>query len=355
MIRLTVPVLERNARLLMAIGAAALLALVLCAAIDTRTTARAVLFAWLYWIGIAAGAMVLLATHALTGGRWGELAKPSWQRASRALFLAAAPFIVIVFIRDLIYPWAPGSSLPAGSEVARYYLNPAGFTVRGAIILGLWSAFGLAAARPVRLRPVAAGLILAIYMPTVTVGAVDWSASLLPQWSSSAYGALVGVSQVTAAIAFAVLLRSGEPSDPGTGDLAGLLLAGILGLAYLGFMQFLVVWSSGLPEKTAWYEIRQAPDWSALVIAAFLLGGLLPFFQLLRSKVRSDAEQSGFAALLVLIGLGFFWAWQVAPGGAMDALWIYPVAFIAVGSMWLGLAFGPFAKQPERAGVGGHV
>jgi hypothetical protein len=328
---------------------------VLCAAIDARATARAVLFDWLYWIGIAAGAMVLLTTHALTGGRWGELAKPALQRASRTLFVIATGFIFVIIAHRLIYPWALGSGLQLDSEVARYYLNPTAFTVRGIIILVLWTIFGLAAARSAPLRPVSAGCILAVYMLTVTVAAVDWSASLLPQWSSSAYGALVGVAQVTAALGFAALLRSGGPSGPGTRDIAGLLLAGVLGLSYLGYVQLLVVWSSGLPEKTAWYEIRQTADARLLIIAAFLFGAVLPFVQLLRSKVRADAEQTGFTALLVLVGLAFFWAWQIVPGGPMGTLWIYPIAFIAIGAGWLGIAFGPLAVPQEQAGAHSHV
>lgn len=355
MIRLTVRTIERSANLLIVIGVIGIVAFAACALVDSRTAARALLFSWLYWLGIAIGAMVLLATHALTGGRWGEIARPVLQPAARALFVAALPFIIIVLSLQLIYPWAHEPGAVHDSDIARLYLNSAGFTVRGAVILALWSIFGIAVSRPVPLHPVWAGIIIAIYMPTVTIAAVDWSASLIPQWTSSAYGALVGVAQVTAALAFAAMLRSGEPSEPATRDLSQLILAGILGLAYLGFMQLLVIWSSGVPEKTAWYEIRQNADAVAVFMIAFIVGAVLPFFQLIRSKVRADAGQSGFAAFLVLLGLAFYWGWQVVPGGPVSAPWIYLLAFVAFGAVWLGIAFGPLAQPELEAGARGHV
>lgn len=342
--RITAAVLERNAYLLIAIGGIAALALAICALFDPSTTARAVLFAWLYWLGISVGGMVLLAAHSLTGGRWGEAIRPILQPATRALLIAALPFAIVILSSRLIYPWSAEGASPAGGEVAQTYFDPLAFTIRGVVILGIWSLFGLATARHERLSAIWASIALALYLPTITVAAMDWSASLLPHWSSSAYGVLIGASQVTAALAFAALLRSGEPADPSTGDVAGLLLAGVLGMTYLGFMQFLVIWSSGMPDKTVWYELRLRPDAIVLIVGAFLAGSVLPFFQLIRTKVRMNAAQTGMAGLMVLVGLAFFWAWQIIPTKPPHALFIYVLAFVATGAAWLGIAFGPLAN-----------
>lgn len=330
--------LARNARALMLVGALACAGLLATFLVDPRTSARALLYAWLYWIGLAAGSMVLLLAHALTGGGWGQRARPALAPPSRALCFLAAPFIVVVLLARLIYPWA-GPVSPVGIEVARLYLNPYAFAARGVAIVALWAALGIAIGRGRRLTPLWAGIGLALYLLSVTVAAIDWSASLVPQWSSSAYGMLIGVSQVTAALAFAALAAAAEPSGPAAGDISALLLAAILGLVYLGFMQLLVIWSSALPDKTIWYEVRERSDAVALITAAFLIGAALPFALLLQTRLRGDAGTSGLAGLLVLIGLALFWAWQVEPGAPAGAWWAYPLALAGIGASWLGLAF----------------
>jgi hypothetical protein len=340
----------------MLLGAGLCLVLLPVSVLEPRTTARAVLFAWLYWIGLAAGAMVLLMAHVLTGGDWGIRARPVLRNAARALFILAGPFIVILLTLRLVYPWTVNSGGPPFSDVTRLYLNPLGFTIRGIAILAVWGAFGLAAGASRSLSPLRAGIGLGLYLLTVTVAAVDWLASLVPQWSSSAYGMLIGASQVTTAIAFAALMTSGEEGGHAVGDIAGLLLAAILGMTYLGFMQFLVVWSSGLPDKTVWYELRQQPHAVALIAAAFLIGVVTPFLMLLRTDVRTDAVRTGVAGFLVLIGLALFWAWHIIPGGAAQALWIYPLAFFAIGAVWLGIAFGPLGSEGgAQTGVASHA
>src|SRR3954454_10225770 len=92
-----------------------------------------------------------------------------------------------------------------------------------------------------------------------------------------------------AALAWAAVLRVEPEGDarPGrAGDLASLLLATVLGAAYLGFAQFLVCYYGDLPDKAAWYVRRQAGVWLWLDGAAVLLASLLPFAALLSPRVR---------------------------------------------------------------------
>lgn len=334
--RLTAAILKQKAHFLITLGGIAALALAICAFLDPSTTACAVLFAWLYWLGVAVGAMILLAAHALTGGSWGETLGPILKPAARSIFIAALPFALIVLSSRSIYPWS--------SEAAQSYFDPLAFTIRGLAVLAIWSGFGLAAARHERLGTISASIALALYFPTITIAATDWSASLLPHWSSSAYGVLIGASQVTAALAFGALLRAGEPTDTAAPDIAGLLLAGVLGTTYLGFMQFLVIWSSGMPDKTAWYELRLSPFAISFIALAFLAGAVFPFLQLIRSDVRAHPARTGAVGLAVLLGLAFFWAWQIPPANPTHALLIYPLAYLAEGALWLGTAFGPLAR-----------
>ena len=88
-------------------------------------------------------------------------------------------------------------------QAKQWFLNPAGFLVRNAVWLVVWSAFALALRARLRRQALpdrrwarrlsVVGLL--VYLFTITVAAYDWVASLVPEWSSTAIGIRLGVSQ----------------------------------------------------------------------------------------------------------------------------------------------------------------
>jgi len=102
---------------------------------------QAYLFAFLFLFGIAAGSYAILATHALTGGRWGDAIRAPLLAAVRTIPLFAILFLPIAFGVKLLFPWT-SATLPNTA-----YLNVPFFLIRAAIYFACWSALSLVAVR----------------------------------------------------------------------------------------------------------------------------------------------------------------------------------------------------------------
>src|SRR4051812_16307100 len=63
------------------------------------------LFGYLYWFGIAVGALGLWMLHEVTGGAWGDVIKPLIQAAALTLPALAVLFIPLAFGLSHLYPW----------------------------------------------------------------------------------------------------------------------------------------------------------------------------------------------------------------------------------------------------------
>ena len=67
------------------------------------------LVAFIYWVGISAGSLVLLMIQYLSGGAWGLVLHRVFEAAARTLpfgLVLAVPLIVTVFLGDYsLYPW----------------------------------------------------------------------------------------------------------------------------------------------------------------------------------------------------------------------------------------------------------
>ncbi len=292
------------------------------------------LIAMLFWLGIALGALALLAVGTLTGGRWLAAMRPGLAPAA-----ATVPAFLLVGLPLLpamrgLYPWVtqPEAAAPG---VAALYLNPAGWLLRSALALAGWSVLALLLRRDGAPRLVAA-LGLCFHAVAVSMVGMDWVVSATPRFVSTAFGTALAVTQMFAALAWVAVLRVVPAAR--AADLGALLLAATLGTLYLGFAQYLVIWYGNLPAQVPWYVARQASWWGWLDGAAVALSALLPFGVLLRQRWRADPGALQRVGGAVLVGLLLHLAWLVAPGHGLAALLAAGLAVVAIGGGWLALA-----------------
>lgn len=295
--------------------------------------ARGWLLAWIVWSMIPVGSLVWVMIHAVTGGRWGDALAPALRPATALVPLAALTFLGIAATLPALYPWAadPGR---VKADVARLYLNPVGFDLRAGLALAGWSGLALLVLTG-RCTRLVAGLGLAFYGFSLSLVAVDWILSVYPAYVSSAFAADIALHQMLAALAWAALV--GVPGRDGqrTGDLAQLILATLLGVLYMGLMAYVVAWYGDLPSKAAWYLKRGEGTWRAVLLAAFVAGGLVPFGMLLFSAVRRSAALLRAVGVLVLVGLALHLAWTLLPAygdgaGAAAAAGLAGLAVLAL-------------------------
>ena len=350
--------------------------------LDPTALAAAWLGAWLFFVGIAVGALVIVMIHELTGGAWGFAIRRPLEAAMMTLPVLAALALPLAFNLPNLYPWAHATAGKDAEILLRKaaYLNVAFFGARTVIYFTVWIALAFALRRHWlrretnagdtpngRLRALSiAGLVL--YAITATLAAVDWVMSLSAAWYSTAFGLLAMVSQAYSAFAFATAcavwagdVRAATDHEGHTaGDLGNIVLTFAMLWAYLAFTQFLIIWAEDLPNEIDWYVARSSAFWKALAIAVLALKFVVPFAaMLLRSFKREPRRLAGLCAAL-LIGQGLEIVWMIEPSLASTRLWTFAAdvaGFVAVGGFWIAAFLrlypaSPTLRAPARSPPG---
>jgi hypothetical protein len=360
--------LPARATLLTGIVAAVLLAV--RAATAGEQAMPSLLCAWLFFLGLSLGSLMLISVHNLTGGAWGRPLRPVLEGAVRLLPLSVLFALPLLFRLPELYPWmnASASPTPAAAQMKMEYLGAGFFAVRALIYFAVWMGLGWSlratpdsglpgsVATPPR-RASAAGLILMAL--TVTFSQVDWVMSLTPQWLSTAFGMLTAIGMALAALAGAVVCvvwRGGGHDMPARcHDLGNLLLTLVLVWAYLAFMQYLIIWMEDLPDDISWFLPRLQTSWRELGVMVILIHFALPFFALLSRRLkRSPRQLAGVAALLLLACIADAY-WEVLPSLRPDGLafdWNDLLALLALGGIWCGLLLRDLNGPRRRAPLG---
>lgn len=332
--------LRRSAR---AAGLIAAITLVVIGAFAPRVAAAGWLIAFASVGAIVFGTVALLLIHALTGGRWGVLARPVLTAAA-----ALAPMLLFFFLALLVgaaavYPWVRDPS-SAGPGVAELYLNLGFFAGRGLIFIAGVALFATLA-RSSRLGQLAAGIGLIWYCVGMDLLAVDWLSSIEPGYTSSAFGAQIIVEQLIAALAWVILATGADADDESWVDLGSLLLATTLGETYLILMTFIVQWYGDQPHEAAWYLRRTEHGWMWIELIGPLVGSFGPMIALLFARVRRSKALLRIVALASLVGVVAENIWLVSPAAGA---WSAPAGLLAIVAA-AGLAIG-FADLFARIG-----
>lgn len=341
---------------------------------------QAYLFAFLFWLSVSLGSLVLPMLHNLTGGAWGTTVRRIAEAGSLTLPLMALLFLPILPGMHDLFVWARPDAL-AAEEVLRHrqpYLNIPFFLIRAAVYFVIWIALAfiqLTLSRRIertgdpRTRSSlrgwsAAGLIL--YLLTMTHAATDWIMSRDIEFYSTAFGFVITIGQTLSAAAFAVLILAAlgpRPNHPSPlqrstrkgvlNDLGNILLTLVILWAYVSFMQLLVIWMGNTGEDNKYYLQRglgQPSPWRWFGLALVTVHFFVPFFILLfRATKRYIPALTATAALLFFAHILDVY-WLVAPSGdhagpVFKFSWLDPVALLAVGGFWLALFF---FLLPER-------
>lgn len=366
------PTLWRSAKRASLVGAIALVVSLVGLWFDPRGFWQAYYIAWLFVTGIAAGCLVNVALHEVTGGPWGLVLRAPLEAGMATLPLAAILAIPLAFALPDIFPWIHPAS-PELDTVVRakaWWLNVPFFLGRAIAILAIWCVLG-AALRRHALRRMRGEIVhralptagVMAYFVTVTIAAIDWMGSLVPEWYSTAIGLRVGVSQSLGAFAFAVpvafLIARAERLPPASRprdlqDLGNLLLTFAMTWAYIAYTEFLIVWAEDLPHETSWFWPRASTSWRFVVYVLFALEFALPVFAMLFRAVKTRRGALGMVCTLVAIGQWLDVEWWIAPSlrpqgfaiGWMDVT--MTVALAAFGLAWGTLALH---RHPDALNV----
>ena len=368
------PVLVQMQRRAWLVGAAGVVLALLGVWLNLAQFFRAYLVAYLFWSGLSLGCLALLMLHHVVGGAWGAMIRRLLEAGTRTLPLMVVLFVPLLYGLTTLYSWAR-PEVVAHDVLLQHksaYLNVPFFLQRAAAYFAIWlivmfflnhwsrqqeRVAGAPQERHVqrRLRLLSApGLML--YVLTVTFAAVDWVMSLEPHWYSTLYGVVILVGQMLAALALAIVLITQLAEVPPVStvltpqhlhDLGNLLLAFVMLWAYIGFSQFLIIWSGNLPEEVPWYIHRTQGGWEWLGRLVLLLHFGLPFVVLLSRTSKRRAQVLGrlAAGLLGMHLLELFWL--VLPAFSPSTLvihWLDVGLPIGMGGLWMAV----FVWQLQR-------
>lgn len=325
----------------------------------------AYLFAWLVWLGVSLGSAGWVMIHHLTNGRWGYSVRRIFESAMGMLPILAILFVPIPFGLRQLYPWADPVVTTADKVLQHKlpYLNPAGFTLRAAILFAIWIWMARLLARwsaeqdaiqsvePTKKLRKLSGPGLVIYPLTVTFACVDWVMSMEADWYSTVFPLLICIGQMLSALAFAVIVLNQLSVAPDRSNallkallgkesfhhLGNLLLAFTMVWAYLAYSQLIVIWSGDLPHEISWYLHRIAGGWRWIAIILLLFHFFGPFlFLLFRATKQSAHSLVAIAAVIFGTHVVDVW-WLVAPSIYQHGLaltWLAPVIFLGIGGIW---------------------
>jgi hypothetical protein len=341
----------------LAVGIAALIAVVVGAFFNWPRFVQAWLIAILIWIGLPLGAWPTLMTHNLTGGGWGEICRPALKAMVATLPLFAIGFIPLLIGVDHVFRWAaPAETLPEVVRHKSYWLNQWELIGRTFVYFVVWLVFAwrLEVLRPSALRPSrlsAGGLV--VWGFSLTFFAFDWFLSINPRFYSDIFGLIYLTTvllPVPAVLFFSLGLEERRPDNVRTSqiqDLANLWESAIIGWIVMIFSQYLLIWNGNIPDEIRWYIDRSQGGWSIL---AWILGALigLVFLGLFLRPIKKSRVWLMALGAMMLGAYILFIYWMVMPAYAprdMAIYWYEPVAFLAVGGFWLAFFLNRLARD----------
>lgn len=335
------------------------------------------LIAFMYFHGLAIGAISLVMANNIAGARWNVAVRRIGESIG-----AVAPLYLLLFLplllgaKDVWFWVNPPQDLPkeyaALLQHKHAYLNMGSFTVRAVIYFVVWIFISW------RLRSLsvqqdesgdplltlkartlsAPGLLF--FVLTVTFASFDWLMSLQPTWYSTIFGLYIYAGAFVASLALGCLIVTGLRSSSAPlgrlltvdqqHNLGKLLLAFVAFWAYMAFSQYMLIWSGNLPQELQWIVTRSRGVWRP--VGQLILFGqfLVPFFLLLsRDLKRSPRALAALSVWLLCIHYVDLY-WVVMPAAGIDEIafhWTHVTSFIGVGGVSVAAALYLFrAARP---------
>ncbi len=336
-------------------------------AFDARRALFSYLVAFVTWLAIVLGTLILLGTFHASNARWPVVLRRYLETVASTLPVFVVLFAPIVAGMKRLFPWVD----PRGyeGELARVvqhraaWLNPRFFLVRAAVYFAVWivvaqllrawsvrqdEAGGVALTA--RQRRLGAGSLPFLAL-TLAFASFDWMMSLDPRFYSTMFGVYWFAGGFMSAFAMAIIAATLTRADPaGFGHFMNLdhfhslgkfLLAFVAFWGYVAFSQFMLIWIANIPEEVPWYILRIDRGW-AWVGALLAIGHFfVPFFLLLQRRITRNPRALSWVAAWLLLMQWIDLYWVVMPHLHADGPrpWLFDVtAFVGVGGVTVAFA-----------------
>jgi hypothetical protein len=314
---------------------------------------RAWILGLLLTFGWTVGGLALLMVQYCSGGKWGLLLRRPLEAATRTLPLVFIYWIVSLAFMKRLFLWArytnendTDADWKSGiiTEIQRHclnfkrpMLNPTTYVVVMLLCFAIWffymwriNALGLKRdsespdTTPYWIKKLenVSGPGIVVYSLTMTAAVIYWCMSMDVTWFSSVYGLLFLVGQGYSVLALSILtsisLSKGEPFKTilratEQHDLGKFTFAFVMLNIYLGFAQFLIIWSGNLPEEISWYLDRIRGHWGIIITLDFIFHWLIPFSLLLSRDIKRNKKRMVRVCQWMIFAKAFDLFWLIEP------------------------------------------
>jgi hypothetical protein len=336
---------------------------------------RGYLLAYMDWLGVTLGSMVILMIRHLTGGGWGTVIRRILGAAMRCVPLMTILFVPILFGLPRLYIWARPLDTIADKhlrehlqEITKSYLSVHGFIIRAAIYFAIWNLLSFFLTKwsrqqdqpPVRDNKrfkILSGPGLILYAFTVSFAAIDWVMSIDPSWISTIYGLVILIGQLLSAMCFAVvieriLVKYKPMSDwlkpDFVQDHGKWMLTFIMVWAYFSFSQWLIIWAGNLPDEITWYMRRLNGGWGFVGLWLVVFHFAVPFVILLSRPFKRDITKLVWLAVWLLFMRYLDLLWTIEPNFSptFTITWADIIVSVAMGGLWFWYFFRNLNSMP---------
>ena len=314
---------------------------------------RAWILGLLLTFGWSVGGLALLMVQYCSGGKYGLLLRRPLEAATRTLPLVFIYWIVSLAFMKRLFLWARYTNtedtlaaLKNGLineaqahclDFKRPMLNPVTYIVAMLLCFAIWGLYtwrlnvlGLKRdsespdTTPYWIKKLenVSGPGIVVYSLTMTAAVIYWCMSMDVTWFSSVYGLLFLVGQGYSVLALSILtsisLSKGEPFKTilratEQHDLGKFTFAFVMLNIYLGFAQFLIIWSGNLPEEISWYLDRIRGHWGIIITLDFIFHWLIPFSLLLSRDIKRNKKRMVRVCQWMIFAKAFDLFWLIEP------------------------------------------
>jgi hypothetical protein len=344
--------------------------------------------------GWTVGGLALLMVQYCSGGKWGLLLRRPLEAMSRCLPLVFVYWLVVAFSIKKLYLWAQFTSvsdtaaaLKSGLineiqahclDFKRPMLNPVTFIWVNLLCFAIWAFYtwrlnslGLKrdadspANTPYWIKKLEnlSGPGIVVYSLTMTAAVIYWVMSMDVTWFSSVYGLLFLVGQGYSVLAFSIIvaiaLSKAEPfktilRQTEQHDLGKLTFAFVMLNIYLGFAQFLIIWSGNLPEEIPWYLDRIRGHWGVIITLDFIFHWLIPFSMLLSRDIKRNKKRLTRVCQWMIFAKAFDLFWLIEPNYKDAARYLhfswgileYAAVPVAMAAFWVAFFCTRLKSRP---------
>ena len=312
---------------------------------DPNRAWHAYLINWLYFTGLAQGAVMLAVVVTITKGMWSRNMRRVALSFASFLPIALLLLLPMLFVTHRIFPWVVepvagkeawlnvpfliarqmillGTLFGLSTLFARWALRPDVGLMRDTVdgkLAGIYASLtrnwrgqeaeeAIAHKRLAVLSPIL-GLVYAVAFGVV---AFDFIMSLEPHWFSTLIGpfffmaAFLSGLAATGIVVRWVSRQVGHEDTVATSqyhDLGKLTFGFVVFWAYLFFSQYIVIWYGMLPGEQSFVIHRFMAPFGLIAKLVFLFVFVIPFFGLLGAAAKRNPRILTMFGGLILLGL----------------------------------------------------